>query len=366
MLNDKDLRELLEYKSSSNVLSLYLNTDLTEGGIDTYKLNLRNMLKEVEAIEDVDTIERFIEHQFDWSGRSVAIFSCAADHWFRSYSLAVPIRSRLRISNRPFFKPLADLLDAYGGYGVAVVDKQGARFFDFHLGELREQVGIVGENIRRTKRGGGSQAPGRRGGMPGQGDYVDELAYRNAKEAAEFAARFFTEKNIRRVLIGGTEDNIAMFREQLPKSWQSLVVGTFPMSMTATNHEVLDRAMQVGQEANRQREMKLIDAVITSAAKGSNGVVGLDATLAAVREGRVHILLVQEGLREPGHQCKSCGYITAHEVAVCPYCGGEMERVSDAIEQAVRSVLQSGGEVEVLRDDMDLKNQGHIGGVLRY
>ena len=366
MLTDKDLRELLEYKSESPVLSLYLNTDLTEGGIDTYKLNLRNLLKDVELREDVDIIERFVEHQFDWSGRSVAIFSCAADHWFRSHNLAVPIRNRMRISNRPHFKPLADLLDAFGGYGVAVVDKQGARFFYFHLGELREQEGVVGENIRRTKRGGGSQALGRRGGTSGQTDYVDELAERNARDAAEFAARFFNENNVRRILIGGTEDNIALFRNHLPKSWQSLVVGTFSMSMTATKNEVLDRAMQDGQEANHQREEKLIDAVITSAAKGSNGVVGLDATLAAVHEGRVHILLIREGLREPGNQCKSCGYITAQEIASCPYCGGEIERVTDAVEHAVRSVLQSGGEVEVLHEDMNLGKYGHIGGVLRY
>ena len=45
-----------------------------------------------------------------------------------------------------------------------MVDKQGARLFYFHLGELREQEGVLGESVKRTKRGGGSQAAGRRGG----------------------------------------------------------------------------------------------------------------------------------------------------------------------------------------------------------
>ena len=47
----------------------------------------------------------------------------------------------------------------YGGYGLAVVDKIDAQLFYFHLGEILEGKEIVGESVRRTKRGGGSQAP---------------------------------------------------------------------------------------------------------------------------------------------------------------------------------------------------------------
>jgi peptide chain release factor subunit 1 len=366
MLTDKDLHELLEYKSDEPVISLYLNTDPSAGGADVHKLHLRNLLKEVELSDDIDDIERFFDHQFDWSGRSVAVFSCNPQDWFRYYTLAVPLRSRIRVSDRPHVKPLADILDAYGGYGVALIDKQGARFFSFHLGELREQEGVLGESVRHTKRGGGSQAAGRRGGSAGQTNYADEVAERNLKDAADYAAKFFGENNVRRILIGGTEDNTAMFRGQLPKAWQSLVKGTFPMSMTASQDEVLERAMQIGHQAEYEREARLINAVITNAAKGRGGVVRLDDTLGAVHEGRVLTLLIREGLREPGQRCKSCGYLTAQQIDKCPFCGGEIENITDAIELAVRKVMQTGGEVEVLHDDMELGKHGHIGALLRY
>jgi peptide subunit release factor 1 (eRF1) len=366
MLTDQNVHELLEYKPDQPVLSLYLNTDPTEGSADTHKLHLRSLLKEIDLFEDAEVVERFFDHQFDWSGRSVAVFSCVPQDWFRFYTLAVPLRSRIRVSDRPHVKPLADLLDAYGGYGVALIDKQGARFFYFHLGELLEQEGVLGESVRHTKRGGGSQSPGRRGGTAGQTNYAEEVAERNIKEAAEFAARFFAENNVRRILIGGTDDNTAQFRNQLPKSWQSLVVGTFPMSMTASHSEVLERAMQIGHQAEREREEKLVDAVITGAAKGRGGVVRLDDTLGAVHEGRVHTLLIREGLREPGHRCVKCGYITAQKIDRCPFCGGEIEKIPDAVELAVRKVMQSGGEVEVLHDDLGLSKHGHIGALLRY
>jgi len=366
MFSEKDMQELLDYQAKSPVLSLYLNLEPSEGSADTLRLKLRSLLKEADMPEDAFVIERYFDHHFDWSGRSVAVFSCVKEDFFKAYSLAVPLRSRVRVSDRPHVKPLVNLLDSYGGYGVALVDKQGARLFYFHLGELREQEGIMGEAVRHTKRGGGSQTPGRRGGFSGMTDHADEMAERNIKEAAEFAARFFSENNVRRILIGGTEDNIALFRSQLPKAWQSLVVGSFPISMTATHAEVLERAMQVGREADLRRDKKLVQAVTTGAAKGKGGVVRLDDTLGAIREGRVQTLVVRDGFRAPGFRCTSCGFLTSSSDGACPYCSGEFEEIPDAVELAVRQVMRSGGEVEVLNNAQELELQGDIGALLRY
>src|SRR3990172_6336819 len=175
MFTERDLGELLEYKANHPVLSVYLNTDPAGGSADGYKLRLRSMLKEIDLPADEQIVERYFDHQHDWSGRSVAVFSCEPENFFRVYPFAVPLRDRLRVSERPHVKPLADLMDSYGGYGIALVDKQGARLFYYHLGEIREQEGMVGETVRRTKRGGSSQTPGRRGGVAGTTNYVEEV-----------------------------------------------------------------------------------------------------------------------------------------------------------------------------------------------
>ena len=366
MITDNDLHELLEYQAPSPVLSLYLNLEPVEGGVESHRKRLRSMLKEIDMPEDVIVVERYFEYEFDWSGKSVVVFSCQADDFFRGYSLALPVRRRVRLGNRPYVKPLADLLDSYGGYGVALVDKQAARLFYFHLGELREEEGVHGEAVRHTKRGGGSQAQGRRGGTAGQTNYVEEVADRNIKEAAEAAARFFTEKSVRRVIIGGTDDTVKPFQNQLPKAWQSLVIGTFPISMTASKDEVLERAIQIVMDAEARRDAKLVDAVITGAAKGRGAVVQLEATLRAVHDGRVQTLLIKEAFREKGYRCTGCGNVTSIEIAKCPYCGGQFDQIPDVVEQAVRKVMASGGEVEVLHDDLGLGSYEHIGAILRY
>jgi len=366
MFTENDLKELLEFRAQSPVLSVYLNTEPGVGSVEAHKLHLRSMLKDVDLPDDVAEVATYFDHEFDWSGRSVAVFSCVAEDFFRAYPIAVPLRNRVRLSNRPHVKPLVDLLDSYGGYGVALVDKQGVRLFYFHLGELREEGGLSGESVRHTKRGGGSQAQGRRGGMAGLTDYAEEVTDRNLKEAAGFSARFFAENNVRRVLIGGTEDVVSPFLSQLPKAWQSLVVGTFPMSMNASHKAVWARAMQVGQEAEKRREHKLVEATVTNAAKGRGGVVRLEATLHAVHEGRVQTLLLLAGLRAPGYRCTGCGYVTANQQDKCSFCGEAFEQIPDVVEHVVRRVLRAGGEVEVLHDDFELANYEHIGAITRY
>jgi len=366
MLTETNLQELLGYQTESQMLSVYLNTNPTEGNADVYRLNLRSMLKDINLSSDVMAVEDYFSREYDWSGRSVAVFSCAPDNFIRAYSLAIPVRNQVVVGDHPYVKPLASLLDFYGGYGVVLVDKQGARLFSFHLGELKEQEGILGESVRHTKRGGASAKPGMRGGMAGQTRYEDEVTDRNIRDVADFATHFFSENNVRRVLIGGTDENIALLRNQLPKSWQSLIVGTFPMSMTASKVDVLERALQIGKQAEFHKEEQLLKKLVTGAAKDKKGVVGLDDTLGAVHDGRVQALVIQDGYRAMGYQCQGCGFMTAREMLVCQFCGSKFDQISDAVEMAVHNVMKAGGDVDVLQHQHKVSGYENIGALLRY
>jgi peptide subunit release factor 1 (eRF1) len=364
MLSENDLRELLDFNTAEPVLSIYLNTDPSEGNADTHQLRLRSMIKEINLTKDVEAIERYFDHEYNWSGRGAAIFSCQPSNFFRVYPLAVPVRNLVHISDRPSVKPLAALLDNYGGYGVVLVDKQGARVFSFHMGELREQEGVLGEAVRRTKHsGGGSAMPGRRGEST-TSRAVEEVVDRNMKESAEFAIHFFESNHVRRILVGGTEENVKLFCGLLPKAWQSLVMGTFPMSMTASHGEVRARALEVGLQVETGREKRLVERLITQAAKASGAVTGLEATLNAVNEGRVQTLVISEGFRKNAFRCKGTGWLTTRPEEVC---GSEdAEKVYDVVDLAVNQVMRSGGDVEVIMSTAEMDKAGSIGAILRY
>jgi peptide subunit release factor 1 (eRF1) len=370
MFSENDLQELVEFQGEeSPVLSLYLDVDPTKRTTDEYKLVLRGLLKEVAGEaqrEDIAAVERYFDFEFDWQGKGIAIFSCQDQDFWRAHSLVVPVENHAYVGQRPFIKPLTGILDAYGRFGVVLVDQEGARLFLFQLGELQESSGTIGEEVKRMKHGGGSAA-GRRGGVTGRpGRREEEIAQRNLRDAAELTAAFCSGGRCGRIILGGTEQTIAQFQEMLPKNLQEQVVGSFPAAMTAQEAEVLERSLEIIAEVQRERDQALVESVVTAAAKGGAGVIGLADTLGGLYEGRVRTLVVDEGYQATGYQCGQCGYIAAQAMEECPFCGGEVRRIKDAVELIVRQVINQGGKVEVVTDSDDLARAGHIGALLRY
>lgn len=367
MLSEQDLQDLITFEKTHPVLSVYLNFDPSRTTTEEAKLRSRQMLKPFSNQNpgDVEAIQAYIEHKYDGSGQGLVLFSCAAEGFMRTFTLPIPVRNRARLLPKPYVKPLAAMLDHYGHYGVAVVDQQGLRAFHFHLGELNEQEGTLGENVRHTKSGGGSQATGRRGGTAGQTRYTEELVERNLRESAGFAAKFFDQNHIRRVLIGGAESITQRFIDLLPKRWQSLVLGTFPVDMTAGHAQVLEKAMQVAKQAKQSQERDLIKRVLTFAAKG-RGAIGLEDALHAAYAGNVQTLLIEEGFRAPGFRCTHCGFLSTSDRDECPFCSNPFERIEDAVEMAVQMVLLDGGDVEVISHSHELKTAGNIAAMSRY
>ena len=367
MFTQANLQELLSFDAGeANVLSLYLSADVGQETREAIKLRVRGLLREVGAADSADAtaIERYFDHTHDWSKPGVALFSCTAHNFWRVYPTAVAFRNRIRATRKPYVKPIAHLLDFYAHYGVVLVDKLGARFFEYHLGELQADGGTLGEDVRKLKSGGGSSAVGTRGG----GDGIrqeQEAIQRNLREAAHEAAEFFTARPIRRLFLGGTAENVAHLREFLPKQLQSCVAGSLAIEMDTPEHEVRQRTLTLLHEANATREAKLLDEMVTAAAKNGHAVTGLEATLQAVFEARVHTLILSDGYRTHGYEYAS-GYLSPNVVIDKAEAAGEPQELEDVVEAAVARTLATGGHVEVITENPLLERHGRIGALLRY
>jgi peptide subunit release factor 1 (eRF1) len=355
----------------AGVVSLYLNVDTTQQTPDTIKLQARTLMKEGEVQEkDVQAIEQYLDFSHTWGKPGLALFSCAEQDFFRAYPSAIVFRNRVRLGPKPHVKPLSHLLDYYATYGVIVVDKIGARFFEYHLGELQDSDGTTGEDVRKLKSGGGSSrggsssSTGQRGGQAGRGE--EETILRNMRDTALAAQQFFSRKPIRRLFLGGTNENVALLRENLSKQLQSRIAGAFAVDMTAGEHEVRELSLELLEEANAERELELVKNMITTAAKGGNAVTGLPATLQTVSEGRAHILIISDGYRSPGYIDEETGFLSVYDDNSLSTGGGSLTQVTDIVEAAASRTMTLGGSVEIISDNQDLDKAGRIGALLRY
>ncbi|HHN94176.1 MAG TPA: hypothetical protein ENK17_05355 [Anaerolineae bacterium] len=369
MFGQKDLRELAAIRTETPILSVYLNVDPTEHTTEEYKLSLRQMLKDVEghaSTEDIEAVKRFFDHEYDWSGRGVVIFSNQSEGFWRNYSLALPVASGVTVARKPYIWPLAALMDTYGSYAVALIDRQKVRLFLYELGELRDGLEYEGQDVRKLKKGRGSSGGAeRRGGAPISGRREEEVAQRNIREAAKTTEQFFRRTSPKQLIIAGAEPTVTHFRKALPKALQDKVIGVINLNMNAPESEVRERSLELLREVELEREKKLVDTVFTEAAKGRNGVIRLADTLGAAHEGRIQTLVIDRDYHRSGYQCRNCSYITDQPLEICPFCGGEFVEISDAAEALVTKVIEDGGEVEVIDHYPKIKEFG-VGALLRY
>jgi peptide subunit release factor 1 (eRF1) len=371
VFTEQDLNELVEFRNEETpVLSLYLNVDPTQQTTDKYKLVLRSLLKEAadEAEPaDIEAVERYFDFEYDWQGRGVAIFSCQDADFWRSYSLAVPVQDFAYVSHRPYIKPLTDILDAYGRYGVILVDSEGSRMFLFSLGELVEATGTLGEEVRRTKHGGASGVAGMRGGMtPRTARRGEAVVLRNLKEVAEATEAFSNNNGCRRLVLGGTDANVSQFLDVLPKAMQDRVIGTFTIDPAAPSKEVQARSMELIEDVAEKREAELVEEMIAGWKRGAGAAVGLSDTLVVLQEHRAGMLLVGAGYEASGYRCQSCRYLMLTERDECPLCGGAMEHVEDLVDTMTHRALEQGVDVEIVRGNPVLEEAGSVGALLRY
>lgn len=368
MLSQHDLEQLASYQGS-DMLSLYINVDPTQQSTDEYRLALRQLLKSVSgkaAAEDIKRIETYFDHEYDWSGRGLAVFSGQRGKWWRAYPLPMPVANHARVGRKPYLAPLMALWDTYSSYAVALIDRLGVRLLAYRMGELTAVEGVLGEDVRTVKSGRGSSIVGQRGGTDGHvARRVAEVVRRNVKESAAAATAFFAENQCAQILVGGAEEVAHEFIATLPAPWPARVAGTFSAAIDTSDNELREIAFALLNEAAQRREYELADMVITAAAKGSNGVARLDDTLSAAHEGRIQTLLVSHGYEAAGYRCRTCGYLTAQHLDTCPFCGGKFAHIPQAVEAMMEQVMAQNGKVKVVEDHAALKEAG-VAALLRY
>jgi peptide subunit release factor 1 (eRF1) len=310
------------------------------------------------APADCERIERFFDHEYTRQGRGVACFSAHRLGFWRNYVLLAPVEDFVFVGARPYVKPLSDLWDNYARLGVVVADREGARVLIYHMGALQDSAGTLGAEVRRHKQGGWAAQKLQR--------YEDQEGKRNLKEAAIWAEEYLRQHNVGRVVLSGSDGNVAQLREVQPRALADKVIGEIGLDMNASPAEVWEAAFVVAQTAQVKAEQDLLEAVTTASHKGGAGAVGLADTLAALQAGRVYHLLLDRGLHVPGQQCAGCQAIVIENPPACPACGGRLAAAADAVDLALHRAIESGLHVSVLEPGPLLAQAGGIAAVLRY
>jgi len=166
------------------------------------------------------------------------------------------------------------------------------------------------------------------------------------------------------VVLVGAEDTRARFEQMLTQEVRSRLIGGTTVEAHADEMQLLAAVRPVLYAWHAEREAAILERWRQETSRNGRATAGWEETLEAASEGRIDLLLAQEGAARPAYECPRCG--RAHVTdGGCPTDGTAMESRADGLDLAVHKTLVNGGTVHVLRACRDLDPVDGVAALLR-
>jgi hypothetical protein len=314
----EDARRLSDWQPPLGVVSVYLAFNPADRG-GAWRTELRNGLDALlEAAKDAEhdrrvalravakrISERFEDGDHRPPPRGAAGFLEVAEkggeeHWWGT-GAAPQASACVELGERPVLAPLVDLACRGEQRGIAIVSLERVRLLLFAEGELNEiadwELEVTSLDWRERKvRTDGSGSHAGPSGKDEYGDRLDHNRHRFLGEAGGLVGRTLAERGIGLALAFGATVDLESFESGLNAPGVKLTVaGEADLISTPTGklHETVAAAVE---NADAERESKLVAATLEEARGGSRGATGRQEIGEAVAEGRVERLVLDAAL----------------------------------------------------------------------
>lgn len=373
MLDRKELKDIAGVAGDSAFfVSLFMNVDPVKNPGGEYAIWLKNELKNAPASlgseaagkveRDLRAIEAYVRDRKRDFKKGLALISSRERSFWREYHLSVPLGNELVVDNAPYLKPLLDAVDRYRRYAVLLVDKESARIFVMHLGELVEYGEVHTPDVPGRHKKGGWFALA----QTHYDRHIEHHVLLHLKDVLRELELFLKGEDIDMLVLGGSEEAVLKSRELLPRALADRIVGVFQAGMFESNAEILARVWPLVEEFEKRAERETVEELIARSRKMERAVTGLEAVLHALQGGRVMKLVFERNFKAGGFRCEGCGALSTRPSEKCPYCGGRPASVKYIVDHAAQSMVERGGKVEVVSPDIGLERAGRIGAFLRF
>lgn len=371
------LRELAAFRAEKgSALSLYVNLDPSEVPTpQDVQTRVNSLLGEAERIQeerkalqshdqrtaaraDLERIRAWFDDGFQRDGmRGLAVFADSLDNFWETLEVCDPVPDAVKLNSELYLAPLTPLVTRSGEVLVGVVSRERGDVYRLDGKSLHELADETEEVPGRHDQGGWSQSRYER--------HIDEIVARHWQRVADTLDRCVRELRGAHVVLVGADDMRSDFEEGLSHEVRTRLLGWTNAEAHAGPPQLFEAVQPILAEWWSRREGEVLERWRQEAATNGRASAGWAQTLEAASDGRVDLLLAQEGSDQPAYHCPACGRAQLTDGS-CPLDGTTMERRDDGLDLAVHQTLAHGGTVQVIRDRRDLDPVGGLGALLRF
>ena len=373
----EQLRELAGFRASRGcAVSFYVGLDPSDAPTaGDVAVRVNSLLAEAERVVDarrgsldhhareglkgdLGRIGIWFDDEFDRGGaRGVAVFADGLDNFWTTLATAGAVVDVVKIGSELYLAPLVPLVGRGQGALVAVVGRERGQLFRLEAGRLVEIADQTDEVPGRHDQGGWSQ--GR------YGRHIEAIVDRHLRRVAETLNRCVRRMRGTRVVLVGGEEVRSELEAMLARETLNCVDGWAAVEAHADESRLLSAVEPMLDAWWAGREAELLERWREEAARSGRATAGWAETLEAATDGRVDLLLVQDGVDHPAYQCPACGRTQIADGS-CPLDGTTMEPRQEGLDLAVHKTLVNGGIVQVIHERRDLEPVGGLAALLRY
>lgn len=374
----EQLRELAAFRATHGcAVSLYVGLDPstvpTAGALASHTRSLlasaERQLDEQSASlsrderqalgRDLERIGAWFESEFNREGvRGVAVFSAELEDLFLPLDLPWAVDDEARIAKQLYLAPLVRLVGNGDGALVAYVGRERGDVYRLRAGQLVPLADESADVPGRHDQGGWSQGRYER--------HIETIVDRHLRDVADALDRCVRRLRGVRVVLAGPEETRSGFEGLLSAETRGALVGWVAAEAHVDAQGLLDAARPLLDEWRAGREEELLGRWREEAARNGRASTGWEETLQAASDGRVELLLVQDGADRPAYVCPACGRAQATDGS-CPLDGTSMQSADTGLDLAVHQTLTHGGTVEVIGEEhRDLEPVGGVAALLRF
>ena len=300
---------------------------------------------------DVARIKEYLAGELDPAAKGVIIVACRHHDVFEPVPLDVPVANEIRAAAIPSLRQLVHAAEDFPPYAVLVAEQRDAFLWLLERQSWESSVQLESSLYpRKQKQGGWSQRRYQ--------DRADERVDAFARTIAAETRQLFEDgqQQADYLIVAADEPMYSALNAEFHDIVKRHILGRVHLEMEANVTRIAAATEPLVEAAERRAELEAVQAVRNGVGAGTNGVAGVEDTLAALEMGQVMTLVMNDDFSRPGWADYTLSlYGPGDPPREHPASGDVANLAPTALEdEIVRLALRTDATVELVKSGMPI------------